>query len=65
MDSLKNELKMAIRENDVEKVRNLSEEIADANQDMKEFYDIADMLNRTKQRRGHFDKVKALLWQYI
>jgi hypothetical protein len=65
MESLKNDLKMAIHKNDIEKVRELAEELDNNNEDLTEFYNMVDMLNRTKQRRGHYEKVKTYLWKYI
>lgn len=64
IQELKQKLEEAIREIDTEAVFELAEELDKLKVDLKEFYNMADMLNRTKQRRGYYTKVKEILYIY-
>ena len=59
---LKKKLEDAIREMDTEAVQELAEELKNMDVSLNQFYEMADMLNRTKQRRGQYEKVKEILF---
>ena len=65
VNELKEKLENAIREINTDEVHDFAKELSDLDVDMKEFYTMADMLNRVKRYRGYYTKVMEILWIYV